>query len=519
MQPAPQDLPKPKNPGMAGNLFSIGIVILVAAICVLNFLSGARILPKALNSDLLLMPAALEDMLRQGGKQADWYLSPPPYWFPDYLLFLPGFAVVDGPYLQLAVYTAVQILTFSGILYGLLRVLDVRAPALSMALIVAVFAWLALPAVEPFSIFLVPETHFGAFMASLLTLTLVVRIRQTGITLSAMLIIAGIVAMTVFSDDMFTGHTTFAMLVLFLLLGASAASAERRIAFKMAGLFLVAGLIGTAGYWLIIVNPKKYGFGFDIYEMPARLVDLGAIYGRSLDANPLPALIAPAMIFVGLVVLAKLLWSRAGWTNDGFSMAVSFMGLSGALTVALALGNANLPLAERYFLTVLAVPVILAIAGAARLMPRRLDPILGVAAAGFVALSGWQTATQIQQNGLHAVHYPDQIACIDKALAPHDAKRGVAHFWEARPITAFNRSGAIVAPVFTNLQPDRWHVSEKSFQEAYDFAVVRTDATPYETLSVTDVRKYSGPAITETDCGNVRVLVYAKGGIRVPKEP
>ncbi len=519
MPPAPPNTHRSEKSHIAGNVFAVCAVLLVAAICVMNFLSGAKVLPNALNSDMLLMPSVLEDLLRQGGMQSDWYLSPSPYWFPDYLMFLVGFGLVNGAYLQLAIFTATQILVFSATVYGLMRALDVRSAALATGLTVSLFAWLALPAVEPFSILLVPETHFGAFMASLLVLTLVLRVRRFAVTAGAALIIAAIVVLTVFSDDMFTGHTALVMLMLFLMLGASSFSEQRRDAFKMAGLFLISGLLGTAAYLLIIVNPVRYGYELSLSEAPSRITELATMFARSAATHPLPTLIAPVMTCVGLWVLAKLLWSRSGWPFDGFIMALAFMGLSGAITVALALGNANVPLADRYFLTVLAVPLVLAVAGAARLSSRQLDPILGVATAGFVAISGWQVGLQIQLNGLHIDYYPNQIACIDRALVAHDAKLGVAHYWESRPITTFNRSGAVVAPVQRDLKANRWHVSKRSFHDAYDFAVVRTDSPPYETLSGADIRKTSGAAIAKSDCGNVRVLVYAKGGIRVPPQP
>ena len=40
-----------------------------------------------INSDILTLPALFKNLVLEGGKYSDWYLSAAPYFFPDILLF------------------------------------------------------------------------------------------------------------------------------------------------------------------------------------------------------------------------------------------------------------------------------------------------------------------------------------------------------------------------------------------------------------------------------------------------
>jgi hypothetical protein len=48
-------------------------------------------------------------------------------------------------------------------------------------------------------------------------------------------------------------------------------------------------------------------------------------------------------------------------------------------------------------------------------------------------------ALQKGDRQLQMVYYPEDIACIDKALAEQEATIGIAQYWDARYIAAYAR--------------------------------------------------------------------------------
>jgi hypothetical protein len=61
-----------------------------------------------LHVDALYLPTLFDDLLHQGGALSDWYLTPAPYFFPDFPLYLAAWWLEPDAYRQIAAFAALQ---------------------------------------------------------------------------------------------------------------------------------------------------------------------------------------------------------------------------------------------------------------------------------------------------------------------------------------------------------------------------------------------------------------------------
>jgi hypothetical protein len=120
------------------------------------------------NSDLLYLPTLFSDLISKGGSLSDWFLTPAPYFFPDYPIYLMAYILGSGTYGGIAVFAIAQtVMTFCAI--GLLARQVSRSEALILAVTITIgLIWLALNAGEPFVILFASASHYGSFIAGLL---------------------------------------------------------------------------------------------------------------------------------------------------------------------------------------------------------------------------------------------------------------------------------------------------------------------------------------------------------------
>ena len=71
-----------------------------------------------INSDTLTLPALFKNLVFEGGKYSDWYLSAAPYFFPDILLFFILSFIFSNFYIVMGIFAIIQhIILFFGIYF------------------------------------------------------------------------------------------------------------------------------------------------------------------------------------------------------------------------------------------------------------------------------------------------------------------------------------------------------------------------------------------------------------------
>jgi hypothetical protein len=120
------------------------------------------------NSDILYLPTLFSDLISKGGRISDWFLTPAPYFFPDYPTYLIAYILGSGTYSRIAIFSVAQtILTFCAIWLLAKRVSQSEALIHAVTITIGLI-WLALSAGEPFVILLASASHYGSFISAII---------------------------------------------------------------------------------------------------------------------------------------------------------------------------------------------------------------------------------------------------------------------------------------------------------------------------------------------------------------
>ena len=120
------------------------------------------------DSDLLYLPTLFSDLISKGGSISDWFLTPAPYFFPDYPVYLIAYIVGSDTYSRIAMFSIAQtVLTFCAI-WLLVRQVSKSDAFIQAVTITIGLIWLALNAGEPFVILFASASHYGSFIAAII---------------------------------------------------------------------------------------------------------------------------------------------------------------------------------------------------------------------------------------------------------------------------------------------------------------------------------------------------------------
>ncbi|MEQ1759484.1 MAG: hypothetical protein ABL986_14280 [Vicinamibacterales bacterium] len=158
------------------------------------------------NSDLLYLPALFSDVIEKHGRLSDWYLTPAPYFFPDFPLYLVAHLLGQSAYVRIAWFAVGQTVVTFGALWFLAREAvssDALAKAVSITL---AMVWLGLSAGEPFVILFASASHYGSSISALLLSALWILYKRTSerpMQKVIMVILCALTLVSTLSDNFF----------------------------------------------------------------------------------------------------------------------------------------------------------------------------------------------------------------------------------------------------------------------------------------------------------------------------
>ena len=148
----------------------VNLCVLLAALgnVIVCYLAGHPFRAYVLeNSDLLYLPTLFSDILSKGGHLSDWFLTPAPYFFPDYPLYLFAYLLGVSTYIQIAIFAVVQIGATLCAMWLLTRRVSTSEAFVTAVTITIALVWLALRGGEPFVILLASASHYGTFLSTI----------------------------------------------------------------------------------------------------------------------------------------------------------------------------------------------------------------------------------------------------------------------------------------------------------------------------------------------------------------
>ncbi|UGQ45491.1 hypothetical protein [Massilia endophytica] len=472
------------------------------------------------NSDALYLPSLYQDIVQRGGRLSQWFLTPAPYFFPDWPLYFAANGLFAQAWHAVAAYFVFQAVLLCGALYLLGRLLAPGAVASTSAAAVTLFiALLGAQGAYPYVYLLLSAYHVGEFLLSLLSLALLVQaLRKDGPlppTLPAGLFAAATLA--VMSDKLYVLHHVLAVLAAFVLMRRRWQPVRRNL-LVLAGALLAGCVAGALLHKLLVANPVGLPWKFTVKELARNARDIAALWGGLWQFSPLAATVTLGWYAALLALLPGTLRGR-GWRIEERGtalLAVSSLASFGGLLLVMLLSRA--PVTIRYFIPVFWLPLALAMPMLHAALPERARRALLPLAWLALLAALWQLVSLArgEPRAVQGAPYPEEVACIDRALRPYGAVHGIAGYWEASRITMLSQSGIRVAPVTATLEPNRWITTGRNFQSAYDFALVPRDAAAADQPEEAALRRLNGEPAAQAECGMLRVLVYPRAALKLP---
>ncbi|WP_166106389.1 hypothetical protein [Duganella aceris] len=468
------------------------------------------------SSDALYLPTLYDNVIEQGGRLKRWYLTPAPYFFPDWPLYFGLRWLAGTTFHAMAALMAVQALA----LWGLAALLARRAMAWTPALAGATLATVAVCAAAaggafPYAYVMLGSYHFGTFLLVLAGLLMLLPLlAERPVTRGAQAGLALLVAVTVLSDRLYGLQFVLPSLGLLVLMRARVPHWRRLCAALLAG--CVAGVL-LYKFKLLVPNSVSMPWKLAPARLGVNLGDLLAMFD-TLRAQCAPLAWYCALYYALLLTLAPgTLLNRGRWRLAGLEAAwLGMFSLCGTAGLLLVMAISSAPATTRYLIPAALLPLVLGPLLLAAQWPRRAAAhgYLPLTLAALLAL--WPLAGKVAASGpLRQAYYPETVACVDRVLALYSLQHGYGGYWDAGWLAMHSRQRPTVAPVKADLAPLKWITTLDNFRDNYDFALVAADAADGERPQPSLVTARSGAPQAAVTCGPLQVLAYPSGGLRL----
>jgi len=489
-------------------------LLLAIGSLILYYLSGGNSFD---NSDALYLPTLFRDVLQQGGQFKDWYLTPAPYYFPDYGLYFLAFLLVSGIYEQIIVFTIIQCFILFGLVYVLTKQIDQISAFQIASCITICLVWFAVTVDQPFIFLLISAHHYGAFISAILLVYLWNVYESKNKKPFFLLGLISIVTfLSTLSDNLFLIQ---ALLPFFI---ACIASHFFSNSFQIKGLassFLYPFFFGIAGSisykWLVVYQTRYSGHtGFD--QFSKNINDLILMAGNIVSKN----YILLAIILLYLILCACLIWQLLqgkgiAWVSKKLLFLSLFSLASIGVTFAAVSLVEQMPVSERYLISAYTWPVIMVGLFAAAYFGQRAQFGICLMSALIAISLCFSGVHQLNKLGYVGKNYSPELACLDDALQYEELHNGVAQYWDAKALQAFSRLELKLAQHFGDLSEHRWITSANYFRDRYDFVIISTNAQPQYKITREQVIALNGLPRKEYICGHRILLIYGKDQLRV----
>ncbi len=509
-----------RSPNHISSLLHISLYVISLAATVLFFVIGKWSEVHFVNSDAVYLPVLFKDIMELGGSLEKWYLTPAPYFFPDFPIFFLAQLLGENTYQDLIIYFCLQASATSVAIFYLAKNFTRRNALKAAIYCVILMLWLASAADGPFLPILQSAYHFGAFLNAIIALGLVIRCLKPHkqIFFSKeyyVLIILAFVA--TLSDSLF--FVQFSAPVAAAIIMSNLIRGQKPLQNFAVGIStLISSVLAIKLYPFLISHDTRYPNTISTAQM---MLHLDQILKICMDALSKATVVIIG--FFGLYLACtfyislRLLRAKKSSHRSKETLLILFMLTSTAVTLIVLLIVKTLPIADRYLIPVFEWPIIvLAIVGLAH-QRRIFHSMMLVGTLTIISLFIYELKSRVNLSQIRFNYASDHIACIDSALEKRRLRHGIAQYWDAKHIQAFSNSGVILAQVTPQLDEDRWITSENFFLGNYDFAVISDQGAPDLRLSEDLLSRINGQPRERISCGGRSLHIYGPGNLRTEK--
>lgn len=503
----------------------LGLAIALVSFFGAGYASVRNIL---LDSDRLRLAVLYRDFV-SGADLSRWVFAPASYWFPDYLQYFLLRYLTGNVQVAAICYAVIQVLLLTLGLIALGRQVIVGFNAghyalgisLSTLFVVAHPLWI----VQTDSLF-AAILHGGVAVAMPFTLAMAMRLafrRPSRLWwIAGGAVLAMISLLMTASDLMYVVQVLLPLAIAFLVPFVFIPSSRYRIV-AVVTLLACSSVAGFVIDRIVRIRADNVTMLLAPERAIASLSTVAAAIEFAAGNNPVHVFLLGALFVTSVIVLISQTRRLARHTDRSRLGVIVFAAfyLSLALTdtvFVVATGMARDNWVLRYFL-----PLLLLASGFGFLFIA--TPLHGngrwssfaatsitclIAAAAFAQFV--LSAPSFDRLMQVANYYPASVACLDAQLRAYGVTRGVATYWQARPISELSRADLQITQVNSDLSPLLWLNSRDSYHIEPQFVVIDTRAGMEVRFRIDEaaVRGRFGSPAAVVDCPESRTLVYGR---------
>lgn len=497
------------------SLFFIILLIISLASIVVRYISlpSSYTLPQLFffNADALYLPTLFADIFSKSGDIKDWFLTPAPYFFPDYPVFLIAYWLGADAYTQIVVFALLQtILTFAA-LFFLIKKSEITNALLIAVTALIVLIWLALSPIEEFIYLLISAHHYGIFLSTIIFVVVLFKINKQDNKIKEKIVFYSALAIFAFgstlSDNLFLVQVIVPLFAISIL--TSIKDRDYSIKTKIPLIMVVFfSVLGSIAYGFTVANQTRYSAIIGVDHIFINLQSIYKLMYTAIIHKPILGVFFICYMGIVLSVLVSLIKNKTNIASKlDWIVVFSFLSICSTLSVVLVV--TNLSITSRYLIPVFFWPIIIVLIFFSHHFTRYFIPIAACTSLLLTVFLSWDSYLLLEKNGVNGQYYPIEIACIDDVLEQENLTNGIAYYWEAKQLQKLSRLDLEIAQHFENLGEMHWITSKKYFKDSYDFAVVSGQDPLHKAFSEALVALNGAPKFVK-NCGGKSVYVYGK---------
>ena len=499
---------------VAGKKTTFACIIMIAVLVFVASTNGAISRDMLFFADALYLPLLFRDIFELGGSLSDWYQTPAPYWFPDYLLFIPSALLAKTNYIRIAIMAVVQTMSSVFACWFLARQLKFKQPLLAGTFVAALLVLAGLGSQWPAVIVFLSAHHYSAILMTLIILGLIISLypvrhhyRKNTLPLTIVFLLA---TATIASDRIIIVQGILPILGALAIQGFFDEGYSVKKTWKSIWAFavlLVAGvMLGRDVAWHFRRNHPGVEPSINLARVGESFSEVLKTLGNIGQSDPVAACMA---IFGALICFASI---RKIWRQkDGVSWKLFILAamLSAFKSLAVFILTAEPAAVPRYYSAVFLMPVI---AGGFllfdRLSARPKYQYLAVAMVYvliLIRIEPWSRKISLS-------YTPDHVTCVEREVTVRGLDHGIADYFDSMVIMGMtdNRINMAHFTPGPELKPYRWIATERQIKGTYDFAAVSED--PKFRLMLPESL---GTPREVIQCGKLELRFFGKNGLKL----
>lgn len=469
------------------------------------------------NSDATYLPLLYRDLLLEGGKLSQWFLTPAPYFFPDWLIYAAARSSVGQDFYAVFIQGLVQVVGISTAVYviacqtGLSRF----KAFLSFGLVLTLFIIGMERGIMVFLYSMMSAFHGGAFLCMLWTTAWFLRFEKKANTSPFELSLFSIfVFLVTLSDKLFFLQVVLPIVSIFLL----RAILEKRwdinsLKFPIAA--TISGAIAAVSLKFVVAQTMEYPLELSVSKLRRNRKALIEYY-RIITENNFWVWAPFTLFYLGFIGLLIYSFKKKKINFSKLNNLAAILFVSTSFVLFIELLIVSLPVTDRYLIAVFAGPICLLPIIIVRLCDQYLAKGIGLGLLVLALMSSsfyLVTRTETDKRPLLSAYYPDDVACFDKSLEGTGATHGISAYWDAKKTSALSQTGLRVTSVLYDLTPFRWIMTENWVSvDGYDFVISNSAGDGEPDLKI--IEKLNGAPKSKHNCGTKQIWVYNKGALK-----